>query len=398
MSEQLQIAIVGGGIGGLTAALALRARGLNVTVFEQAGEQREIGAGISIQPNAGLLLQRIGLTDRIKTIGAQNAGLLLRTSLGQLIDTAARPSSGVQSYNVHRAEFLKLLADAQPDGTLHLDHRLSQTRETNGRVQLTFAHGATVEADLVIGADGIHSVVQREIGLKTYPSSEGIMAYRGLIPSERLTWAKDIGGKMTMWLGKGRSFLCYPVSSGRLINMVAFVPTNLESEESWTAPGDLKALAAEYAGWDNPVLETIGALDQTFRWGIYDRAPLPYWSTARMTLLGDAAHPMVPHLGQGAAQAIEDGFTLAVLLEGAKRQDVPRRLKAYERLRLERTSQIQTMARDTGRFFRGEYEDVAERDRLMAKWIAATGWIRGHDAEKTAQEAVLLAGNDEAIG
>ena len=107
---------------------------------------------------------------------------------------------------------------------------------------------------------------------------------------------------------------------------------------------------------------------------------------------------MVPHLGQGAAQAIEDGFSLAVLLEGAKRQDVPRRLKAYERLRLERTSQIQTMARDAGRFFRAEYEDVAERDRLMAKWIAATGWIRGHDAEKTAQEAVLLAGNDEAIG
>jgi len=107
---------------------------------------------------------------------------------------------------------------------------------------------------------------------------------------------------------------------------------------------------------------------------------------------------MVPHLGQGAAQAIEDGFTHAMLLEGANRQDVPRRLRAYERLRIERTSQIQTMARDTGRFFRGEYEDVAERDRLMAKWMAATAWIRGYDAEKTAQEALLLAGNDEAVG
>jgi salicylate hydroxylase len=117
-----------------------------------------------------------------------------------------------------------------------------------------------------------------------------------------------------------------------------------------------------------------------------------------MTLLGDAAHQIAPHLGQGAAQAIEDGFTLAVLLEGAKRQDVPRRLKAYERLRLERTSQIQTMARETGRFFRAEYQDVAERDRLMAGWMAATGWIRGHDAEKTAKEALLLPGNDEAIG
>ena len=117
-----------------------------------------------------------------------------------------------------------------------------------------------------------------------------------------------------------------------------------------------------------------------------------------MTLLGDAADPMVPHLGQGAGQAIEDGFTRAVLLEGAKRQDVPRRLTAYERLRLERTSQIRTMARYAGRFFRAEYEDVAERDRLMAKLVAAIRWTQGHDAEKTAQEALLLAGNDEAIG
>jgi FAD binding domain len=116
-----------------------------------------------------------------------------------------------------------------------------------------------------------------------------------------------------------------------------------------------------------------------------------------MTLLGDAAHPMVPHLGQGAAQAIEDAFTLAVFLEGAKRQDVPRQLKAYERLRLERTAQIQTIARETGRFFRAEYQDIAERDLLMAKWMAATGWIRGHDAEKTAKEALLLPGSDKAL-
>jgi salicylate hydroxylase len=125
-----------------------------------------------------------------------------------------------------------------------------------------------------------------------------------------------------MWMGSGRSFMCFPVSQGRLINMSAFVPSDLESEESWSVSGDVKALAAEYVGWDAPVLETIGALDQTFRWGIYDRAPLPYWSTARVTLLGDAAHPMVPHFGQGAGQAIEDGFALAILLENAKLADV----------------------------------------------------------------------------
>ena len=181
------------------------------------------------------------------------------------------------------------------------------------------------------------------------------------------------------------------------MNMVAFVPTNLDSEESWTAPGDVRALGAEYADWDDPVLETIGALDQTYRRGIYDRAPLPYWSTDRMTLLGDAAHPMVPHLGQGAAQAIEDGFTLAVFLDGAKWKNVPKRLKAYEKLRIERTSRIQAVARDTGRFYRAEYENASERDRLMGKWMSAAGWIRGHDAEQIAEEALLLASKDEAI-
>ena len=116
-----------------------------------------------------------------------------------------------------------------------------------------------------------------------------------------------------------------------------------------------------------------------------------------MTLLGDADHPMVPHLGQGAAQAIEDGFTLAVLLEGAKWKDVPRRLKTYETLRIERTSRIQAVARDAGRFYRAEYENTSERDRLMGKWLSAAGWIRGHDAEQAAEEVLLLAGNAAAM-
>ncbi len=391
MKDKLHIAIVGGGIGGLTAALALGARGLIVTVFEQAETPREIGAGITLSPNAALLLNRIGLAERLKNINSGTPSLTLRTSRGEVFATSPRPAApppsggGGQGYMVHRADLLNLLVDAQPAGTLHFGHHCIGAKETGDRVRLTFASGATADADMVIGADGIHSVVQRGIGLETRPTSEGIMAYRGLIPTERLAWAANLN-ELTMWMGAGRSFLCFPVSQARLINMVAFVPTNRDAEESWSAPGDLKALAAEYRGWDAPVLETINALDETFRWGIYDRAPLLYWSTDRMTLLGDAAHPMVPHVGQGAGQAIEDGFALAVLLEDAERKDIPARLKAYEKLRLERTSQVQAVAREAGRFYRSEGENTSERHQRMTKWMSASRWIFGYDAEQAATE------------
>src|SRR5246127_2212939 len=375
MPGSLRIAIVGGGIGGLTAALALRARGLNATVFEQAEVVREIGASVSIHPNAARLLKRIGLDDQLRKIGSPIAGITLRTSQGEAITTRSGPATpafsrdGGQGYNVHRADFLNLLFAALPRGTVNLGHRCIELKEDGDRVHLSFANGAAAESDVVIGADGIRSVVQREIGLESRPTSEGTMAYRGLIPAERLPWARDLKDP-ALWLGSGRSFLLYPVARGRLINMVAFVPTDTDSEESWSAPGELKALAAEYAGWDQPVQDTIDSLEETFRWGIYDRAPLPYWSTGRITLLGDAAHPMVPHIGQGAGQAIEDGFTLAALLEKATATDIAARLTLYEELRRERTSKVQALARAAGKFYRSEHSTSSERAAYLREWMA----------------------------
>jgi hypothetical protein len=192
MPSSLRIAIVGGGIGGLTAALALRARGLDVAVFEQAAFLREIGAGVSIHPNAARLLRRVGLEDQLQKIGSPISGIALRTSQGEPIATPAGPatpafSRGDQGYNVHRSDFLNLLFDALPRGTVTLGHRCIQLKEEADRVRLSFANGASAEADLVIGANGIRSAVQREIGLQSRPSSEGIMAYRELIPADRLS-------------------------------------------------------------------------------------------------------------------------------------------------------------------------------------------------------------------
>jgi salicylate hydroxylase len=393
MPGSLRVAIVGGGIGGLTAALALRRRGLDVSVFEQAEVLREIGAGVSIHPNAARLLKRVGLEDQLRKIGSPISGIALRTSKGEPIVTPAGPvtpafSTDDQGYNVHRADFLNLLFDALPEGTVVLGHRCIQLREETDRVRLSFANGAAAESDVVIGADGIRSVVQREIGLESRPTSEGTMAYRGLIPAERLPWARDLKDP-ALWLGSGRSFLLYPVARGRLINMVAFVPTDTDSEESWSAPGDLKALAAEYDGWDQPVQDTINALEETFRWGIYDRAALPYWSTERITLMGDAAHPMVPHVGQGAGQSIEDGFALAALLEGCTAKDVADRLNLYEELRLERTSKVQALARAAGKLYRSEHNHPSEKAVRLREWMAQGQWVFEHDAEKAAAEALL---------
>jgi salicylate hydroxylase len=393
MPASLRIAIVGGGIGGLTAALALRARGLNASVFEQAEVVREIGAGVSIHPNAARLLKRIGLDDQLRKIGSPISGIALRSSKGEAITTPEGPATpafspdGGVGYNVHRADFLNLLFAALPKGTVNLGHRCIRLKEDADRVHLSFANGASAEADVVIGADGIRSVVQREIGLESRPTSEGIMAYRGLIPAERLAWANELKNP-ALWLGSGRSFLLYPVASGRLINMVAFVPTDTESEESWSAPGDLKALAAEYAGWDKPVADTISSLEETFRWGIYDRAPLPFWSTARVTLMGDAAHPMVPHVGQGAGQSIEDGITLAVLLEGCTAGNVADHLKVYESLRLARTSRVQALARAAGKLYRSEHENASEKAERLREWMAQGKWVYEHDAEQAARDAL----------
>jgi salicylate hydroxylase len=178
-----------------------------------------------------------------------------------------------------------------------------------------------------------------------------------------------------------------------LINMVAFVPTDTDSEESWSAAAELKALAAEYVGWDRPVQDTINALDETFRWGIYDRAPLPYWSKGRITLMGDAAHPMVPHVGQGAGQAIEDGFTLAVLLEGSTADNVADRLKLYETLRLERTRRVQALARAAGKLYRSEHQNPSEKAERMREWMAQGKWVFEHDAEKAAADALSTLGH-----
>ena len=392
MANKLRIAIVGGGIGGLATAAALRDAGHDLFIYEQADQFREIGAGVTLHPNATRLLDKLGFGDALRKIGSPTAGVRLMSASGEPIETGA-PRGGVplsdagQGYNVHRAEFLDILSSALPSSSVRLGHRCADLTQDRSGITLTFENGAHAKCDLVIGADGIRSVVRQRLGLDAPATSEGVMAYRGMVPVGKLPWAKDAQG-LYLWMGAGRSFLCYPVSAGAYINMVAFVPTDRDSAESWSALGDLSALAAEYRGWDERVGQTIAALDETYVWGIYDRPSLPRWTVGNATLIGDAAHPMVPHLGQGAGQSIEDAYTLGILLKGASTDNLADRLARYERLRRDRTALVQSVARQAGQFYRTDFHDPAQRDATMAAWTKEVRWILEHDADAAALSEV----------
>lgn len=384
----LRVAVVGAGIGGLTSAIALRANGIDATVYEQAHELKALGAGVAIATNGSRILTRLGLGSALAEIAGPVTHYQFRTWRAEPV--AGEPSTlsfgdPARTWFLHRGEFQKALADALPPDALKLGRSCVGVREHRDGVQVEFADGTTADADLLVGADGIHSRLQGTVTRATEPVSEGIMAYRGLIPADRLHGIADLDAS-AMWLGPRQSFLTYPVSAGRFLNIVAFVPTNLTVAESWTAPGDVSELAAAYRGWDPRVSAIIDAMDSTFRWGIYDREPLDRWSSDRITLLGDSAHAVTPHLGQGANQAIEDAITLATVVRGARPDDVAARLRRYEELRMGRTAQVRRQARAAGRIYRStDLTPREQADRLRA--ILDSVAINTYDAESAALAA-----------
>jgi salicylate hydroxylase len=213
----------------------------------------------------------------------------------------------------------------------------------------------------------------------------GSVAYRGLVPHERIPdWPTD---HWQMWLGKGKHFLAFPVRSGALINFVGFVPADAEMQESWSAPGDPDQLRGEFAGWDPRTQALLNVVNFTFRSALYDRDPLPTWTKGRLSLLGDAAHPMLPHLGQGANQSIEDGMALATIVGQSDRSEAPAALAAYERLRRERVADVQRGARQNGMRYDSVCADLAVRDAEIAAHAAFRRTLYDHDVVPDARAA-----------
>jgi salicylate hydroxylase len=366
MASRPSVAVVGSGIGGLFAANALLAQGLRVSVYEQSSALGEVGAGVYVTPNAVRHLERVGLGPAVEKWGARvgRDSAYYRHDGSPIARVQVTDAAGWNAcFGMHRADYVDFLAAALPAGIVHPGHRAVGYEEAGGVARVKFANGAVAEADVVVGADGIHSEMRPFVFPPSKPVFHRTITYRGLVPRERLPgWPMD---RWQMWAGPSKHFLVFPVRHGAMVNYVGFVPAGEELKESWSLPGDPAALRREFEGWDPLIGEVLGQVDQTFRWVLYDREPLGTWSKGRLTLLGDAAHPMLPHLGQGANQSIEDGMALATILAQTDRAAVPAALQAYERLRRERVAEVQLGARKHGLRVDSLSGDLAERDAQL---------------------------------
>jgi salicylate hydroxylase len=388
MTGGADVIVIGGGIGGLAAAAFLRRAGRRVAVYEQAARITAVGAGLVVSPNAARLLRRVGVMDAVAEVAvALQAGWEFRrwadgtVLFSQEMGARCRELYGEDTWVVHRADLLAALQEAAGP-VVHLGMRCTGVEQDADGVRVGFADGTTASAPVVIGADGAHSVVAGALGLSGAPRFAGMCAYRALVPAAA---APELARRpvQTLWLGPDKHLVHYPVSGGAQVNLVAITRQERWQAESWSAAGERADLVAEFAGWDPRLAELIAAVPQLGRWGLFEREPLTRWVGGRVGLLGDAAHPMFPFLGQGAAQAVEDAAALARQLPDAG-DDAAAGLRAYQAVRLERATLVQRESRA-----RGQANDLPDgpeqraRDEHLAGLdpLRHTGWLYGHDAE-----------------
>jgi salicylate hydroxylase len=345
--EGLRVIIAGAGIGGLTAALALLEVGIDCDVYEQAAELQEVGAGLQLAPNGTRVLFALGLESGVRSRGVETGDKVVRLwSTGKtwsLFDpTVATPLErfGSPMYLMHRGDLHALLVDAvrrKKPQAIHLNSRCIDFEQDSFGVHLRLDDGRQIAGDVLIGADGLHSKVRQKLFGPASPKFTGIMAWRGLAPINRLP--EHLRRPLaTQWLGPNGHVTCYPVRSGTLLNMVGEVERDDWRRESWVEPGNHDECLGDFPGWHRDLLDIIDSIDTLYKWALFLREPLPRWSVGRVTLLGDACHPMLPFLGQGANMAIEDGLVLSRCL--AKYASVEAGLRAYETARRDRTTNV----------------------------------------------------------
>ena len=375
----MRVLIAGAGIGGLTAALALLKRGIDVDVYEQAAELKEVGAGVQLSANGTRVLHLLGVADALRALSCEAVGKEVRLwSTGEtwkLFDLGAESIAryGHPYLTVYRPDLLAVLADAvrreKPDA-IHLGAKVGGFAQSTDRVTLEKATG-----DALIGADGVHSAIRQALFGADKATFTGNIAWRGIAPMDKLPsrMARLVG---TNWIGPGGHIVHYPLRGGTLMNFVGLRERSDWQVESWSTKGTTEEVLADFHGWNEDVQTLIRNLSTPYKWAMMVREPMPKWSVGRVTLLGDACHSMLPMLAQGAVMAIEDGYILARCL--AEVADVPAALSRYEEARRERTRKVvEGSAANAKRFHNPKLADPAE-----AKKYVDREWEPGRIAER----------------
>ena len=387
----MRIAIAGAGIGGLTAALALHRDGHEVAVFEQASQLSEIGAGIQLSPNATRVLDWLGLLGDIERIAVEPArGDLRRWQDGsvlvsQPLGAEVRAHYGWPYFHVHRADLHQVLVRASIGCDVQLGRKVAGVENVDDGVVVGFDDGSTSDRfDLLVGADGIHSAVRRLLFGEESPRFSGNAVWRGLVHHASVAHL-ELPVHSHAFLGPARHFVTYYVSAGNYVNWVGVAPTETWDRESWTEEGEFDDAVADFVGWCPTVTGLIAAMggQPIYRWALFDRDPLPEWGRGPITLLGDACHPMLPFMAQGAAQAIEDAAVLTACV--AADDDPVTAARRYEDLRRDRTAKVQLAARRNEVMFHlPDGAEQRERDeRLAAPGSETThrnAWLFDYDA------------------
>lgn len=346
------IGIVGAGIGGLVAAIALRRAGHDVIVFEQAKEFARVGADINLTPNAVRALDGLGVGEAARVTAARPSHRISRTyDTGEETSRLEMADSAEQRYGapqltIHRADLLAALAEMVPAECVALGKRAKSIAPDENGVSLSFEDGTIARVGVLIGADGIHSAVRTAMFGAESPRFTGIVAYRAIVPAERVAAVPNLGA-FTKWWGPNpqSQIVTFPLNRGKDIFIFATTPQDTWHLESWTAPGSVDELREQYVAYHPEARALLDACDTVLKTALYERDPMQAWASGRMVLLGDAAHPMLPFMAQGAGMAIEDAVVLARHLEGVLASEAPEALKRYEQARIERASKIQLGSR-----------------------------------------------------
>jgi salicylate hydroxylase len=388
MSE-LKVGVVGGGIGGLVLALALRERGVGFELYEQAGELREVGAAVALSANGTRELRRLGLGERVESVSVVPSALVIRRGdTGEVIadhpmgrDGSYEAAFGAPYYGVHRVALLGALADRVGREGLNLGRRCVGVDERGSGVELRFADGSTAAADVLVGADGVHSVIRPHVVGPVRGRYSGTVGYRGLVPVEAMPSLPD-PTPLQFWAGPGRHLLHYAIDGGRTVNFLAVVRVPEWTNDAWMEECAVRDAVDAFAGWHPAVTEMVGATDVGTRWALHDLEPLERWHTDRVVLMGDAAHAMVPHQGQGANQTIEDAIVLADCLADARSSgDLGPALRRYAERRRPRTARVQRWSRRAADLMHlPDGAEIDGRDALFGELYSELAWIHSHDA------------------